>query len=122
MPVEPDKIKALFLAALEKNTSAERAAFLDPACAGDVALRQRVEDLLLAHDQPDSLLDRSAAQHLGADSPAGPADEVEALAFLPEWLAAVVGRLHARQPSERFQSSTEVAELLKSHLARLQQP
>jgi hypothetical protein len=82
MPVEPDKIKAFFLAALEKDTSAARAAFLDQACAGDVALRQRVEALLQAHDQPDGLLDHPAAQYLGIDSPAGPADEVEALAFL----------------------------------------
>jgi serine/threonine-protein kinase len=38
----------------------ERAAFLDEACAGDAALRRRVEMLLRAHDEPHNLLDRPA--------------------------------------------------------------
>lgn len=39
----------LFAAALERSVS-ERAAFLDGACLGDAALRQRLETLLAAHD------------------------------------------------------------------------
>ena len=43
--------ETLFAAALEKGTPAERAAFLNEACAGDAALKRRVEALLASHDQ-----------------------------------------------------------------------
>jgi eukaryotic-like serine/threonine-protein kinase len=66
MAPAPEKIKAVFLEALDKSTLDERAAFLDEACALDPALRHHVEALLQAHDRPDRLLDRSAAEHLGA--------------------------------------------------------
>jgi serine/threonine protein kinase len=61
-----EKVKAVFLEALDKSTVSERAAFLDEACTDDAALRQQVEALLQAHDRPDPLLDHSAADHLGA--------------------------------------------------------
>ena len=57
MITEQHSVKAIFLAALEKTTAAEQSAFLDQACAGDGALRQRVETLLRSSAQPDSLLD-----------------------------------------------------------------
>jgi WD40 repeat protein/tRNA A-37 threonylcarbamoyl transferase component Bud32 len=41
---------------------------------------------------------------------------------IPEWLTAIVGRLHAKDPAQRIQSAAEVAELLSQHLAHLQQP
>ena len=41
---------------------------------------------------------------------------------VPDWLAAIVERLHAKDPADRFQTAAEVAELLARHLARLQQP
>ncbi|HEY7315713.1 MAG TPA: serine/threonine-protein kinase [Gemmataceae bacterium] len=47
--------ETLFAAALERNTPAERAAFLDEACSGDAPLRQRVEALLRSHEQADFL-------------------------------------------------------------------
>src|SRR5262249_51373280 len=47
--------RSLFLAALERPP-AERAVYLDEACAGDAALRQRVEALLGAHDEPGAFL------------------------------------------------------------------
>src|SRR5260370_39438638 len=59
MAGEANPVKALFLAALEKK-AAERLAFLEQACSDD-ALRRRVEDLLRASDEPDSLLDRPAS-------------------------------------------------------------
>ena len=43
--------QSLFIAALEKHDPAERAAFLDQMCAGDPALRQRLERLLQHHHQ-----------------------------------------------------------------------
>jgi serine/threonine protein kinase len=53
--------ESIFIEALEKEDDVERAAFLDRACAGDEALRQRIERLLLRHAQTDSLLDPSKA-------------------------------------------------------------
>jgi WD40 repeat protein/serine/threonine protein kinase len=67
MSAEAKAVKAIFQAALEKATPADRAAYLEEACAGDPALRQRVEALLRLHDQPDRLLDQPAPQHLAAD-------------------------------------------------------
>ena len=51
--------EALFQAAV-RLTGAERAAFLNGACLGDTALRQRLEALLAAHDQPDNLVPTQA--------------------------------------------------------------
>lgn len=39
---------------------------------------------------------------------------------IPQWLASVVTRLHAKEPSQRFATATEVALLLNGNLARLQ--
>ncbi len=39
---------------------------------------------------------------------------------VPEWLARVIERLHAKDPSARFQSATEVAETLGRYLADFQ--
>jgi uncharacterized protein (TIGR03067 family) len=41
---------------------------------------------------------------------------------VPDWLAAIIAKLHARDPRDRFQSAKEVADLLGQHLAHLQQP
>jgi serine/threonine protein kinase/tetratricopeptide (TPR) repeat protein len=50
----------LFNSALEKSAG-ERAAFLDAACAGESALRQRIELLLKVHENPGSFLRGPAA-------------------------------------------------------------
>lgn len=41
---------------------------------------------------------------------------------IPEWLCAIVERLHAKLPEERFQSATDLAETLGCYLAHVQQP
>jgi serine/threonine-protein kinase len=41
---------------------------------------------------------------------------------IPEWLAEIVEKLHAKNPEDRFQSATEVAQLLGRWLAHLEQP
>ncbi|HEX5273627.1 MAG TPA: protein kinase, partial [Gemmataceae bacterium] len=41
---------------------------------------------------------------------------------VPEWLAAIVATLHAKDPDERFQSAAEVARLLARCLAHVRQP
>ncbi len=61
MTLDPGRVQAVFLAALKQENVADRAAVLDRECEGDEALRCRVETLLIAHDKPDSLLDRPFA-------------------------------------------------------------
>ena len=39
---------------------------------------------------------------------------------LPDWLAALIERLHAKDPGARYQSATEVAETMGRYLAELQ--
>jgi hypothetical protein len=46
----------------------------------------------------------------------------EVNADVPDWLEAILARLHAKDPADRFQSAAEVADLLGRHLAHLQQP
>jgi serine/threonine protein kinase len=41
---------------------------------------------------------------------------------VPDWLATIVAKLHAKDPAERHQSAAEVAELLGRHLVHLQHP
>jgi hypothetical protein len=41
---------------------------------------------------------------------------------IPDWLEAIITRLHAKDLADRFQSAAEVADLLGRHLAHLQQP
>jgi WD40 repeat protein len=65
--------RAVFTEALDKATPEERAAFLDRACAGDPALRARVEALLRAHDQAGDFLGKLAPQRLAEDLAADPA-------------------------------------------------
>lgn len=40
---------------------------------------------------------------------------------LPEWLADIIARLHAKRPADRFQSAAEVADALQSRLSEVQQ-
>jgi len=55
MPSPQEREAALFALAMEKPV-AERAAFLQAVCGADGPLRQRLDALLVAHDQPDELL------------------------------------------------------------------
>ena len=41
---------------------------------------------------------------------------------IPDWLGAIIDRLLAKKPEERFQTAAEVADLLGQHLAELQRP
>src|SRR5262249_9696600 len=57
--------QSLFIEALEKQGPAERAAYLDQACAGAQASRQRVERLLERHYQAGSFLEPPAQSLAG---------------------------------------------------------
>ena len=53
------KAEDIFLAALEKPSPGERAAYLDEMCGPDSALRAQVEGLLRSHEQAGSFLQGS---------------------------------------------------------------
>jgi eukaryotic-like serine/threonine-protein kinase len=57
MAADPQQIRAIFLDAVENHPADRWPAFLDAACDADSELRQRVEMLLRAHEQTNSLLD-----------------------------------------------------------------
>src|SRR5215471_7150809 len=76
MSIDPKRVQAVFLAAVARPTTAERAAYLDEVCGQEVELRQRVELLLRAHDDPGSFLGMPAADP-GATADPQP-DRVEA--------------------------------------------
>ncbi len=61
MNPEPQREAALFQAAAQLNGPA-RATFLDGACHGNPALRQRLEALLVANESKDSFLEPEAPQ------------------------------------------------------------
>jgi eukaryotic-like serine/threonine-protein kinase len=54
----PDRTESVFAAAVALASAAERAVYLDQACAGDAVLRSHVEALLRAHERAGHLLDR----------------------------------------------------------------
>ena len=54
--IPPDKREEWIIRQARERPGAERAAFLDGACAGDSALRERLGRLLAAHDQPEVVL------------------------------------------------------------------
>src|SRR5262245_64075012 len=79
--------ETLFVLALEKPSVAERQAFLDAACGGDTALRQRVERLLAADERSRGILEQGPVAPSTDSSP-------------PELLAAdrvFAGRFKLRQ-------------------------
>jgi serine/threonine protein kinase len=69
MNPKPSREETIFFAAAAMNTPEERAAFLDRECAGDAALRQRVEVLLQAADDAHNVLDGAP---IADNAPAGP--------------------------------------------------
>lgn len=51
MPMEPPKVKDIFLAALEIPNPAARLAYVDSTCGTDLELRNCVRDMLVAHQK-----------------------------------------------------------------------
>src|SRR5579883_3345922 len=54
--ISPDKREEWIIRQARQRPAAERGVFLDGACAGDAALRERLERLLAAQDQPEEVL------------------------------------------------------------------
>jgi serine/threonine protein kinase/tetratricopeptide (TPR) repeat protein len=57
MAIDPERVKALFLTAIERDDPADRRSFLDAEVA-DAEMRDRLDALLAAYDQPPRALDR----------------------------------------------------------------
>jgi serine/threonine protein kinase/tetratricopeptide (TPR) repeat protein len=94
MPAEPLSLKELFLAALAVPP-AERADWLSQSCGQDAELRQRVERMLAAHEEPQSLLDRpEPPAHLAEEAAtydAGPESERSGTIIGPYKLLQQIG-------------------------------
>ena len=73
MPAELARVEEIFAEAVTKADAAARAAYLDQACGGDAELRQRVEQLLAAHDATGNFLKLPDAD--GMTSPFVPVSE-----------------------------------------------
>jgi len=58
MPIDSNRIQAVFLLAVEATDASARAQVLNRECGADAGLRQRVEALLAAHDASGGFLDR----------------------------------------------------------------
>ena len=87
--MNPNREEALFQLALSKPAE-KRAAWLDAECEGDVALRQRLEALLAAHEQTEGALAEPA--------PAAKATMKLELADAPdESIGQVIGRYKVLQ-------------------------
>jgi hypothetical protein len=90
--MEPTSEQTIFLAAVDKDP-AERAAFLDKACAGDAKLKRRVESLLRHHTKAHGFLDVPALEQL-AVAASREEDAAASLSFLaPSADPSSLGRL-----------------------------
>jgi eukaryotic-like serine/threonine-protein kinase len=69
MPDSNPGLMTLFTEALERSDPAERAAYLDRVCRGDVDLRRRVEELLAAHPGIGRFLEPAPPDATGAFVP-----------------------------------------------------
>src|SRR5215213_7707780 len=86
----PSPLEVIFFAALEKGSPRERAAYLDGACAGDAALRRRVEKMLAAQSRAHSFLEQPAAA-LGATVDLPPVAEGSGTVIGPYKLIEQIG-------------------------------
>ena len=59
----------IFDKAIEKNTPAERAAYLDAACGSNVELRKQVEARIKSHEQAGSFLEQPLFQEQETEDP-----------------------------------------------------
>jgi serine/threonine protein kinase/WD40 repeat protein len=145
MPTDPQKARAIFLDAVENHTPQQWSAVLDRACASDADLRHRVEILLRAHEQADSLLDAAdPARAVTIDAPSveypgthiGPYKLLEQIGeggfgvvFMAEQLRPVRRRvalkvikpgMDSRQVIARFEAERQALALMDHpHIARV---
>src|SRR5262245_33723213 len=99
---EMSPAEAIYFATLAKGTPQERTAYLDEACAGDHALRRRVERMLAAHQHVGHFMDQPAMLALAADS----RPNVAAADVTP--LPAGLGNVRAPELPPRYQLRDEI--------------
>jgi eukaryotic-like serine/threonine-protein kinase len=75
-------LEALFFAALDMHTVAQRTALLESACAGDAELQRQVEKMLDAHSKLGDFLKKPLVEQLGAEPGTTDDDENFGLDFL----------------------------------------
>ncbi len=83
-----EHLMTVFSAALDCGSADERQAYLDRACAGDPALRQRVEALLRAHERAGGFLGPPGPEETAAREPSAESSPAAA----PEAGTIVAGR------------------------------
>src|SRR5581483_8837885 len=89
--------RSIFLNALDREGPADRAAYLDAACAGRPELRQRIERMLRSHREGGTFLEVPAPEQLAKAEQGltflAPSSEPEALGRLDHYeVLEVVGR------------------------------
>jgi tetratricopeptide (TPR) repeat protein len=95
----PDREVAVFTAAVTL-AAAERAAYLDQACAGDPALRLKIQALLRVHDDVGDFLEapaEAAAPPPNPAAPAGPRGTVRINPVPDEKVGTRIGRYKLRE-------------------------
>ena len=106
MTVDPNKVKTVFLKAVEACEPGKWGDFLDAACAGDVELRRRVEILLDAHLGKDSVLDEpdeGASPTLDQDPAEGPGIQIGPYKLLQEIGQGGMGVVYMAEQTEPVQ-------------------
>jgi WD40 repeat protein/tRNA A-37 threonylcarbamoyl transferase component Bud32 len=98
--------RTIFLAALDIADAAERAAYLDTACAGDATLRRQVESLLTAHEREGPFLKVPAVEQVvevarRPDTGAG-AHGPETLSFSPSAERSAAGEVSSQESRRTF--------------------
>jgi eukaryotic-like serine/threonine-protein kinase len=58
MPLDPQRVQAIFLEAASHHDPADRGAILDRECNSDSELRLRIEALLRAHDRLNNFVNQ----------------------------------------------------------------
>jgi hypothetical protein len=82
----------LLTEALNQTDPAERAAFLDQACAGNPELRRRLEELLAGYAQSGTLIDRPAVVPAGSPATADLPTPIATLEHRPEGATETLAR------------------------------
>ncbi len=73
MPMAHQKVKSIFLAALQIDGSSERDAYVADACGTDPSLRKEVGSLLSAHEEAEDFLVRATDASISESCDAAPA-------------------------------------------------
>ena len=100
--------RAIFIEALEKGGSDQQSACLDVVCAGEPAVRQRIEALLRAHEEAGTFHRRPIPDRL-ADQLVPPQQDHESQGEQSPSFAAPTADLHsaARRTEDRRQRTED---------------